>query len=89
MKLIFFFYRLFLERVETLQLARLGKVEVVLTTFDTARVSLEQLNKIHWDLVIVDEVHKLKEVKAKITVALKQLKCKRRIGLTGMDLPFI
>ena len=38
---------------------------------------------IDWDCIIVDEVHRIKEVKSKITIALKSLKCRTRIGLTG------
>lgn len=36
-----------------------------------------------WAAVIVDEVHKLKNVKSQITQAMKDLKCKVRVGLTG------
>lgn len=31
----------------------------------------------------MDEVHKLKNFKAQITQAMKDLKCKVRVGLTG------
>ena len=44
---------------------------------------MDELNRVRWDAVIVDEVHRLKEAKAKVTQALKRLKCRRRIGLTG------
>lgn len=36
-----------------------------------------------WAAVIVDEVHKLKNYKSQITQAMKALKCKVRIGLSG------
>lgn len=36
-----------------------------------------------WAAVIVDEVHKLKNFKSQITHAMKALKCKVRVGLTG------
>lgn len=36
-----------------------------------------------WAAVIVDEVHKLKNCKSQITQAMKALKCKVRVGLTG------
>ena len=54
--------------------ARLGRLEVVLTTFETAREYVEDLNVVHWDAVIVDEVHKIKEPRSKITQALKSIK---------------
>jgi len=71
------------EREAVLRKARSGHVEVVLTTFDTARLGLDDLNTVKWDTVIVDECHKLKEPNTQITQALKNLKSRRRIGLTG------
>jgi superfamily II DNA or RNA helicase len=71
------------ERTETLQLCRLGRLEVVLTTFETARESVDNLNGVEWDGVIIDEVHKIKDPKSKITEAMKSIRCRRRIGLTG------
>jgi len=43
----------------------------VLTTFDTARLGLDNLNTVKWHTVIVDECHKLKEPNTQITQALK------------------
>lgn len=40
-------------------------------------------HSLEWTAVIVDEVHKLKNFKAQITQAMKDLKCKVRVGLTG------
>ncbi len=71
------------ERRETLQLARLGRLEVVLTTFETARESVEEINSVRWDCVVVDEVHRIKEPRSKVTNAVKSIRCRRRIGLTG------
>ena len=63
--------------------ARDGRVEVVLTTFETVREYLEEINKVAWKLVVADECHKIKEKCSGLTKALKSLLCLKRIGLTG------
>lgn len=60
-----------------------GKCEIVLTTYETLRLCLDELNSIEWSAVIVDEVHRIKNPKAQVTQVMKDLKCKVRIGLTG------
>ncbi|XP_069817848.1 DNA excision repair protein ERCC-6-like 2 [Dendropsophus ebraccatus] len=62
---------------------RQGKSEIALTTYETLRLCLDDLNSIDWSAVIVDEVHKIKNPKARVTEVMKSLKCKIRIGLTG------
>ncbi|KAL6458822.1 hypothetical protein MHYP_G00322940 [Metynnis hypsauchen] len=67
------------------ELARVnrGRCEIALTTYETLRLCLDQFNSIDWAAVIVDEAHKLKNYKSQITQAMKGLKCKVRVGLTG------
>ncbi|XP_074851222.1 DNA excision repair protein ERCC-6-like 2 isoform X2 [Carettochelys insculpta] len=60
-----------------------GKFEVVLTTYETLRLCLDELNSLEWSAVIVDEAHRIKNPKAQITQTMKALKCCVRIGLTG------
>ncbi|XP_019372888.1 PREDICTED: DNA excision repair protein ERCC-6-like 2 isoform X2 [Gavialis gangeticus] len=60
-----------------------GKCEVVLTTYETLRLCLDELNSVEWSAVIVDEAHRIKNPKAQITKTMKGLKCIVRIGLTG------
>lgn len=81
----YFAYRKFHgnERDEALRLARNRKLDIVLTTYETARDQIEKLNSITWYCVIADEVHKIKEPESGVTKALKSLNCRRRIGLTG------
>ncbi|KAM9330721.1 LOW QUALITY PROTEIN: DNA excision repair protein ERCC-6-like 2 [Gastrophryne carolinensis] len=66
-------------------LARLkqGKYEIALTTYETLRLCLDDLNSIHWSAVIVDEAHRIKNPKARVTQVMKSLRCQVRIGLTG------
>ncbi|XP_040211409.1 DNA excision repair protein ERCC-6-like 2 isoform X1 [Rana temporaria] len=67
------------------QLGRLkqGKYEIALTTYETLRLCLDDLNSIEWSAVIVDEAHRIKNPKARVTQVMKSLRCKARIGLTG------
>ena len=55
----------------------------VLTSFDLARREIDALDTLPWSCVIVDEVHRVKNETAKITVAYHQFSCLRRFGLTG------
>jgi len=55
----------------------------VLTTFDLARRDIALLEDLPFSCVIVDEVHRVKNEAAKITVAFHQFTCARRFGLTG------
>ncbi|XVF20822.1 hypothetical protein REPUB_Repub12eG0035700 [Reevesia pubescens] len=58
-------------------------VEVLVTSFDTFRIHGIVLSEIKWEIVIVDEAHRLKNEKSKLyTVCLEITTC-RRIGLTG------
>ncbi|KAL1784082.1 DNA excision repair protein ERCC-6-like 2 isoform X1 [Sigmodon hispidus] len=59
------------------------KCEIALTTYETLRLHLEDLNSLKWSAVIVDEAHRIKNPKARVTEVMKALKCKVRIGLTG------
>ncbi|XP_067424701.1 DNA excision repair protein ERCC-6-like 2 isoform X2 [Emydura macquarii macquarii] len=62
---------------------RQGKFEVALTTYETLRLCLDELNRLDWSAVIVDEAHRIKNPKAQITQTMKALKCSVRIGLTA------
>ncbi|XP_058421431.1 DNA excision repair protein ERCC-6-like 2 isoform X2 [Diceros bicornis minor] len=59
------------------------KCEIALTTYETLRLCLDEFNSLEWSAVIVDEVHRIKNPKARITEVMKALKCSVRIGLTG------
>ncbi|KAF8154005.1 P-loop containing nucleoside triphosphate hydrolase protein [Crassisporium funariophilum] len=61
----------------------LGRLDVVITTFDLARRDINILDDLAWSCVIVDEVHRVKNESAKITRAYNQFDCRRRFGLTG------
>ncbi|XP_060073499.1 DNA excision repair protein ERCC-6-like 2 [Ylistrum balloti] len=74
------------EKITCLSDTKRGKYEVVVTTYETFRDNWRELNDIPWDAVFVDEVHKIKGLKAQITKSLRKLKCMKRFGLTGTAL---
>ncbi|KAK9689866.1 hypothetical protein RND81_09G087100 [Saponaria officinalis] len=68
---------LILDKVET------QEVEVMITSFDTFRIYGEAISEVMWDIVIVDEAHRLKNEKSKLYIACLGIKTKKRYGLTG------
>ncbi|KAI3372762.1 hypothetical protein L3Q82_023219 [Scortum barcoo] len=72
-----------LRKDEELARIKKGRIEIALTTYETLRLCLDQFNNIDWCAVVVDEAHKIKNPNSQITQAMKALKCKIRIGLTG------
>ncbi|KAF8637119.1 hypothetical protein AX17_003023 [Amanita inopinata Kibby_2008] len=71
------------ERGPVLNDFKMGRLDVVLTTFDIARKDIDVLDSLPWSCIIVDEVHRVKNETAKITKAYHQFRCLRRFGLTG------
>lgn len=53
-----------------------------LHSFDIVDMSLQDGP----DILVCDEAHMIKNTKADVTQALKQVKCQRRIALTGSPL---
>ncbi|KAM7019134.1 DNA excision repair protein ERCC-6-like 2 [Tautogolabrus adspersus] len=72
-----------LKKDEELARIKKGRTEIALTTYETLRLCLDQFNNIDWSAVVVDEAHKIKNPNSQITQAMKDLRCKIRIGLTG------
>ncbi|KAI9454269.1 P-loop containing nucleoside triphosphate hydrolase protein [Russula earlei] len=58
------------ERERVLNDFILGRLDVVVTSFDTARRSIMLLDNLPWTVLIVDEAHRLKNPKANTTRAL-------------------
>ncbi|GFP78776.1 switch 2 [Phtheirospermum japonicum] len=58
-------------------------VEILITSFDTYRLQDTVLSNIPWDIVIVDEAHRLKNEKSKLYTACLMIKTLKRYGLTG------
>uniref|UniRef100_A0A0E0KFK3 Helicase ATP-binding domain-containing protein n=1 Tax=Oryza punctata TaxID=4537 RepID=A0A0E0KFK3_ORYPU len=68
---------LVLQKVETQGL------EIIITSFDTFRIHDKILCGIFWDLVVVDEAHRLKNEKSKLYTACLGITTPKRFGLTG------
>ncbi|KAG3150444.1 Switch 2 [Phytophthora cactorum] len=64
------------------QIAR-GEYEIVICSYDILKMYLSRLHKIPWEAVILDEMHCLKNPEAKLTQAVKVIKCRKKLGLTG------
>ncbi|XP_047334780.1 switch 2 [Impatiens glandulifera] len=62
---------------------RAGGVDVLITSFDTFRIHGTILSCIQWEIVIIDEAHRLKNEKSKLYQACLQVKTTKRYGLTG------
>ncbi|EMD35017.1 hypothetical protein CERSUDRAFT_139806 [Gelatoporia subvermispora B] len=70
-------------RAEVLNDFKLGRLDVVITSFETARMDISLLDDLAWSVVIIDEVHRVKNPKSRTTTALARFSCKVRFGLTG------
>ena len=68
---------------EVLEQIKAGTLEIVITTYDTYRLSADAMNIVSWDCVIADECHKIKERKTSTTKILNAINALCRIGLTG------
>ncbi|CAI9089376.1 OLC1v1023941C1 [Oldenlandia corymbosa var. corymbosa] len=59
------------------------EVEILITSFDTYRIHGGTLLKVEWEIMIVDEAHRLKNEKSKLYKACLEIKTQKRYGLTG------
>ena len=70
-------------REDVLQAAKAGRIEVMITTYDTYRNCHEAVNTVEWDCVVADECHVLKNNVSETTRAMDKINAMCRIGLTG------
>jgi DNA excision repair protein ERCC-6-like 2 len=66
-----------------LSAAMSGRLEIVITTYQTYKMYRSKLNLIEWDCVVTDECHQLKERTSETTKAMNEVNALCRIGLTG------
>ncbi|XP_023751613.1 switch 2 [Lactuca sativa] len=58
-------------------------IEILITSFDTYRIHGNILSELNWEVVIIDEAHRLKNEKSKLYEACLSIKTLKRYGLTG------
>jgi SNF2 family DNA or RNA helicase len=56
---------------------------VYIATYDTVRLEIENLKKIQWDIIVLDEVQKIKNHKALRTKAIYNLNSSYKVFLSG------
>ncbi|KAI5849440.1 DNA excision repair protein [Morchella snyderi] len=71
------------QRTAAAETARSGMCEIMITTSTTYKIHRDEVNRVEWDCVIVDECHVIKERKSLVTQDLNQINALCRIGLTG------
>ncbi|TGZ80672.1 hypothetical protein EX30DRAFT_331845 [Ascodesmis nigricans] len=71
------------EKSSAINAARSDNLEIMITNYHTYRINADEINTIHWDCVIADECHQIKERKAAVTQAMNDINALCRIGLTG------
>ncbi|KAL0301648.1 UNVERIFIED_CONTAM: Switch 2 [Sesamum radiatum] len=58
-------------------------VEILITSFDTYRIQGSILSDIQWEIVVIDEAHRLKNEKSKLYIECLNIRTLKRYGLTG------
>jgi SNF2 family DNA or RNA helicase len=68
---------------QVLKAAKSGRLEVMITTYQTYKMHKSEINLIEWDCVVADECHVMKERSSQITQAMNEVNALCRIGLSG------
>ncbi|KAL1297614.1 hypothetical protein AAFC00_006175 [Neodothiora populina] len=70
-------------REASLNAAKSGRLEIMITTYTTYRMNKGDINLVEWDCVIADECHQVKERNSEVTKAMNEVNALCRIGLSG------
>ncbi|KAJ9477760.1 DNA repair and recombination protein RAD26 [Pseudozyma hubeiensis] len=68
---------------DTLESFRRGRLDILVTSHETASLSIEHLRDLDLSCVLIDEAHKLKNPNSQMTRAMQTFRCKARFALTG------
>lgn len=63
--------------------SKIPKFQIFLTNYEQFQKEFEMINKIAFQHVVVDEAHKLKNIRTTLAKLIKQIPCKRKTLLTG------
>lgn len=74
------------EREESLKKIMKHKFEVVITSYEGVNICITKLKKIKWELLIIDEAHRIKNENALLSRNVRNLESKFRILVTGTPL---
>lgn len=62
---------------------RIGPCNLVVASYDTIRKDIDFFSQVHWNYCVLDEGHIIKNGKTKSSKAIKMLKAKHRLILSG------
>ena len=74
------------EREETLELINQHKFEVVITSYEGVNICINKLRKIKWEVLIIDEAHRIKNENALLSKNVRLFQSKFRLLVTGTPL---
>ncbi|KAG9245201.1 putative helicase mot1 [Calycina marina] len=63
--------------------SQLGITDIVITSYDICRNDADVFAPFNWNYLVLDEGHLIKNPRAKVTIAVKQLKSNHRLILSG------
>ncbi|KAM5538879.1 hypothetical protein V8D89_007601 [Ganoderma adspersum] len=70
-------------RADVLNEFKLGRLDVLVTSFDVARGDIDLIDELPWSCIFIDEVHRVKNPKSKLAEAFSRFTCACRYGLSG------
>ncbi|KAG8882394.1 hypothetical protein FRB97_008298 [Tulasnella sp. 331] len=71
------------QRADVISNFKMGRIDVLLTSHETARDKISELEGLAISVVIVDEAHKIKNDKTQTAKAYNRFACQVRFGLSG------
>jgi superfamily II DNA or RNA helicase len=64
-------------------LEEIGNADLVITTYGAVRTDIDKLREIEFEVAIIDEAQAIKNPKAKASIAVKRIRARQRLALTG------